>query len=286
MVLMLLPTSEIPETQLFPMADKVLHFWAFGLVSVAMIFDFARYLQSLELWYILLVGFILICLGIISEYLQAQMGQGRSADFFDVVADAFGVFILPMLLWSVIKRCVSHYVLDVRCWNMRNTELKYIKQLYFNSFLENERRPWADFVKRVSDRLNIMQLLVLYSKNKPVGFITWWRIDENLRFIEHFCVTTNLRGAGIGYNAIRRFIESEDSTVVLEVEPKDFDEMACRRIRFYNRCGFVSHEEFQYIQPAYSENLESVKMMLMTTEKEIDLHYVKNLLYSKVYGVK
>ena len=286
MILMLRSASEIPDILLFPMSDKVLHFIAFGLVSVAIVFDLSRYRQALQWWYCLVAGLLLSILGIITEYLQGEMEQGRSADFFDIVADVVGAFIMPILFWFIIKRCVNHYVLDIRPWSIGVKELEFIKQIYFNSFPENERRPWNDFELRISDRSNNMKLLMLYSQNRPVGFITWWQIEERIRYVEHFCIKADLRGVGIGSKAICRFIESDDSTVVIEVEPRDHDEMACRRIKFYNRCGFVEHEYFQYIQPAYSENLEPVEMKLMSTDKDVDLLHVTNLLYTTVYGVK
>lgn len=284
-VLTLRPSSELDDVQLFPMADKVVHFVAFGLVSVAIHLDNLRYFKNLKWYNSVVIGISLTILGILIEIAQETMALGRSADLGDVVADALGVFILPFLLLPQIKKCSDYYKLDIRPWKFDNKILNFIKDLYFDSFPENERRPWNDFHARVLDKENRMKLLVIYTENRPVGFITCWQLDNGFRYVEHFAISSQNRGKGIGARAIESFVEIEEFPVVLEAEPKHLNEIASRRIDFYTRCGFYPHNDYKYIQPSYSEGLEPVELTLLTTEPQTNLDYLTIQLHTIVYGV-
>lgn len=284
LVLTLRPSSELPKIELFPMADKVFHLLAFGLVASALVLDIGRWRRA-KGWLLYLIGGIaLVGLGVFIELAQEAMKQGRSADVMDFVADVAGILILPVVLWPLIKRCISMYEFYVWPWRGNGKDLSFVKELYFSSFPENERRPWSDFVERISDKIGRMKLLMIYSANRPVGFITWWQLD-GVRYIEHFAVSPRQRNSGIGSQAIKEFIKGDDTPVVLEAEPVALGEMACRRIEFYCRCGFYPHREYRYIQPAYAKGLEAVELMLMTTDSGADLQNIEKQLHTTVYGV-
>ncbi len=72
---------------------------------------------------------------------------------------------------------------------------------------------------------------------------------------------------------------------VLEVEPPA-DEMSERRIGFYERLGLSLRVDYEYIQPAYSEDRKALPMRLMTfgVPDDADLGLPVRLIYENVYG--
>lgn len=285
LILTLLSSDNLPEVPAFPMIDKVEHFLAFGCVALALMFDFGRRLGHISAKMLLWVACFMTALGFLIEYLQGTMGQGRSADFLDAVADCLGSVVLPAACWDMIRKCVSLYVVDIRPSGFGSVELSRIKRLYVNSFPESERRPWDDLVSRASDSCARLNLAVISHKNHFAGMLTWWRLDDALRYVEHFAVEPSLRGSGIGAGAISGFVAMEETPVILEVEPADLDDMARRRIRFYSRCGFVAHPGFSYVQPPYSDGLPAVDLMLMTAGRSVDLSDATARIHQMVYGV-
>lgn len=284
-VMMLRPANELPNFSLFPYADKLLHFIAFGLVSIALLFDMGRYKKTyVNLRYWFECGSCLCILGIILEYAQLFMEQGRSAEIWDIVANASGAYILPLFFMPLLNKSHDMFLLDIRQWKSDKKELHFVKQLYFDSFPENERRPWNDFESRISDKSNKMKLHIVYVNNKPAGFISWWHLDANLRYIEHFAIDAQLRNRGIGYKALFKFRSLYNDDIVLETEPAELSEMSKHRRGFYTRCGFYVHDEFRYIQPAYAVGLEPVRLNLVTSKRDVDLLKVTRLLHKIVYG--
>lgn len=276
--------NELPDITLFPYADKFFHFIAFGLVALALLFDVGRYKKAhvnLRLWFT--SGSCLSILGVIIEYAQLYIEQGRSAEGWDIIANALGAYMLPLLFLPIVNKCLDLFLFDIKQWSSDKKELDFVKQLYFVSFPENERRPWNDFESRISDKSNKMKLHIVYVNNKPAGFISWWHLDASLRYIEHFAIDAQLRNRGIGYKALFKFRSLYNDDIVLETEPAELGEMAQHRLGFYTRCGFYVHDEFRYIQPAYAIGLEPVRLNLVTSKRDVDLLKVTRLLHKIVY---
>jgi VanZ family protein len=84
----LTPSDKIPDFQLFLHADKVIHFCMYSglsfLLIPALLFD-KNYKRS----YILSLT-ISIIIGVLMEYFQHVFAIGRSAEFFDFVANLIG----------------------------------------------------------------------------------------------------------------------------------------------------------------------------------------------------
>lgn len=80
------PVPAMP-LMMFPYADKVVHFLMFFAVSACWLFDSGRVMRGA-----MVVSIAVSTLyGGLIELLQMWMGMGRSADWFDFVADFFGV---------------------------------------------------------------------------------------------------------------------------------------------------------------------------------------------------
>lgn len=65
----------------------------FGAVVIAMVIDYARKGGKQILRFTILSACISISFGGIVELLQANMGMGRSGDWYDLLADAGGALI-------------------------------------------------------------------------------------------------------------------------------------------------------------------------------------------------
>ncbi len=101
-------------------------------------------------------------------------------------------------------------------------------------------------------------------------------------YVEHFATNPELRGQGIGSDALNMLMELADKPVVLEVEPEDSNPLASRRIGFYRRHGFMLHSDYKYIQPPYTPESQSIEMKLMSSAT-IDPDRARTLLYKHVY---
>lgn len=160
-----------------------------------------------------------------------------------------------------------------------------IKELYFGSFPEEERRPFDDIVKRIENNDSHFHFYVIQHNMDILGFFTLWTLPGH-RYIEHFAVFPTLRGKGIGAKVVERLVAeaNELSTpLILEVELPENGTDAVRRIGFYERCGMKAHDDFPYWQPPYALNLPDVPMMLMSSA-DIDRETAARLLHLIVYN--
>lgn len=86
---------------------------------------------------------------------------------------------------------------------------------------------------------------------------------------------------------MRWFLASDSRPLVIEVEPPT-DEMACRRIGFYERNGLRLWNDVEYVQPPYSPDRHAIELKLMTyggISLSAGDKYVKRI-HRDVYGVK
>lgn len=158
-----------------------------------------------------------------------------------------------------------------------------LRTLYFDSFPPEERRSWESIMELTDDRSSPFSMTVILRDGMTAGFITWWRLG-GARYVEHFAIIPAMRGGGLGGEAIRNFVAADPMPVILEVEPSGSNDMADRRIAFYERCGFTGHRDFKYIQPPYSPGLPEVPLMLMTSDKSVDLGTTAGEIRRRVYG--
>lgn len=165
--------------------------------------------------------------------------------------------------------------------------------LYISAFPVDERRDWHNnsdiqyFLENHPD----MHIISVSSENKFVGFISYWILNSPIQYIiyiEHLAVSKSLRGNGFGkrlINYIRK--QYPKSGLILEVEPPT-DDTSKRRIEFYEHLGLILHSGFEYIQPPYSSNKQSMHLNIMTTpdisQKQLK-EFIIPVLHKKVYEV-
>lgn len=271
----------LPETdiKLFPHADKVAHFVLFGAFATAVFLDLWRKSgRSGKLC--AFVGIVAsIIFGGAVELLQGAMELGRSADIWDFVADTAGAVIAGACCFYFTRK---HPCLGV-C--TRSKQIDTVRDIYMDSFPPEERRPWHDIIDKLDTIGSPFSLTLILVKGKTAGFITSWDFGDFV-YIEHFAMHPSGRGGGIGAKALKRFCRQAGKPVFLEVEPPALGNMAQRRIKFYERNGFIPFYDFKYIQPPYAEGLPEVELVLMGTSHDVPLEEVKHKLHTIVYGKK
>ena len=106
-------------------------------------------------------------------------------------------------------------------------------------------------------------------------------------YVEHFAIDPTLRNGGYGKKTLDYLCKELDRPIVLEVE-MPVEEMAKRRINFYQRQGFVLWEK-EYKQPPYKPGDDFLPMYLMVfgnLQCEQDFEMIKNKIHKEVYNVK
>lgn len=153
------------------------------------------------------------------------------------------------------------------------------------SFPKDERRD-RDEQRKIAKK-TAFGVMTAEENGAVIGFMTFWALSGCV-YIEHFAIARELRGKGLGSEMIKRFCERFDGRrIVLEAEPPELNEIAARRVGFYNRLGFVLNG-YSYRQPPYRKDGNPVELKIMSLGKplsEDDFRDAKRLLYSDVYGV-
>ena len=152
-----------------------------------------------------------------------------------------------------------------------------------SSFPIDEYRPYTEQKMLLQNDLYSIYASVCPQTGTVQGFITVWEF-ERIAFVEHFAVASSARNSGLGSKMLQALMELLKKQICLEVELPN-DEMAIRRIGFYQRNGFVLND-YEYMQPSISAGRKPIPLKIMTTESGIDeamFQKIKSLLYTYVY---
>ena len=162
----------------------------------------------------------------------------------------------------------------------------FVEELLQTAFPADERRD--DELQRANaDANDKFHCLVIEKAENPIGLLTCWDFGTFV-YIEHFAISEELRGGGLGQKALRLFLKDTDRPVVLEVEmPRIKGDITHRRIGFYRRAGF-SLRKMAYKQPPYREGDGWLPMKLMTYGNFKWLKMAESMrdtIYREVYEV-
>ncbi len=172
--------------------------------------------------------------------------------------------------------------------NLKVEDYPAFLKLYTKSFPDNERRDYrdaghlADFIKMKGGKF---RAFAAKDGDLFLAFLSYW-VFEGYVYIEHFAVDPLLRGKRIGTEMLNHLFKEVSPDVLIEVElpgtPK-----TDRRIKFYERNGFRTREEINYVQPPYSPEKGSLPMLLMT-HGNVNLHNMDSIkeMLEEVYNVK
>ena len=161
--------------------------------------------------------------------------------------------------------------------------MKALEKLYTESFPPAERRAWEAVASPADAGCPLLRGVYSADGGRLLGLLSTWDFGD-FRYVEHFAVFPELRGAGAGAKALAALAAESPAPVVLEVEPPCADNpMASRRIDFYRRNGFVLLDH-DYMQPPYSPGLPWLSLRLMSTKSDTDAAAVERILHRRVYG--
>ncbi|GAB4036575.1 GNAT family N-acetyltransferase [Spirosoma gilvum] len=160
-----------------------------------------------------------------------------------------------------------------------------IQTWYEETFPIDERRTFPELLRLLS--YPEMHLCALVNDDDLVGFIIYWHWNKVV-FVEHFAIDPEQRGKQFGQQALAQLLQLSPDYFLLEVE-RPIDETGHRRIRFYERQGFILNP-FDYIQPPYQPDKAPVPMRLMSIPAIPDLpvyerlsKLIKEQVYERFY---
>ena len=120
-------------------------------------------------------------------------------------------------------------------------------RLYLDSFPTHERRDLTAHERAMRDPHFYCKVAV--DGDVFVGILFYWRWP-GLLFVEHLAIDPALRGMNYGSVVLQALIDQAgNDLIVLEIDPP-VDEISQRRLRFYERLGFVMNT-YDYKHPSY-----------------------------------
>ncbi|MBI4980910.1 GNAT family N-acetyltransferase [Candidatus Woesearchaeota archaeon] len=163
-------------------------------------------------------------------------------------------------------------------------EFREAWEIYESSFPLDERRALGLQKELIKNKLYHFFIAL---KNKVlVAIITDWDLG-NFLFVEHLAVKEEFRGKGIGTKLLKEYTSKNKQKMVLEVERPD-NELARKRIRFYERIGFKLNT-FDYLQPSLGKDKNPVPLFLMTYPDKInnsEFSSTRKKIHTIVHGLK
>ncbi len=126
------------------------------------------------------------------------------------------------------------------------------------------------------------EFYALVKDGEFVGILEVWEFS-NFKFLEHLAIIPTLQGRGFGTFIINDFVGKSDKPVYLEAEYPTTP-IAARRVQFYLNSGFII-APFEYIQPPYYPNKNSVPMVLFVSNNSgiMNIEQVVNIIKEQVY---
>lgn len=135
-------------------------------------------------------------------------------------------------------------------------------RIYEATFPMSERRSWEQQVALMTTEPRYRVQLIRLS-GAVVGLLTWWDLPE-WTFVEHFALSPEVQGMGLGTHTLRDFVATAPRPILLEVEPPQTP-LQQARVRFYERLGLVLHADIAYMQPPYQHGQPAISLCVMTT---------------------
>ena len=162
----------------------------------------------------------------------------------------------------------------------------FMEQLLTASFPPEEYRA-LEQLRLYTDTREAFHNNVILDGETPVGLFTYWDFGD-FCYGEHFAIDPERRNGGYGKRALEELCRTvHPRPIVLEVEMPE-EEMARRRIGFYQRQGFALWDK-PYQQPPYKPGDGYLPMRLMAyggMDPEQDFGKVCDCIYREVYGVR
>ncbi len=134
-------------------------------------------------------------------------------------------------------------------------------RLYTESFPDFERRDEQTHRRAMGDER--FHNAVAVGDGKVIGILFYWAQDD-LVYAEHLAVDPAVRGQGAGTQFVQWLQEqSRGKTLILDIEPP-VDEVTRRRLRFYERHGFVALTDLPMWHYTYTEGGQKHPFVLVS----------------------
>lgn len=149
---------------------------------------------------------------------------------------------------------------------------------YELAFPLDERRDKTQFEALFSNPLT--KIFSIKHLGNNIGYLIVWLLEECC-YIEHFEVFPAYRNLKLG-SSVLQHLTILYPKLVLESEPATLDEMARRRIDFYQRNGFHVLDKF-YQQPSYDLGKNELNLWLMGNFETQSISSIVKEIRRKVY---
>lgn len=170
-------------------------------------------------------------------------------------------------------------VLFKRITDMDDPDLARLMELYVISFPDGERRNVSQ-LKRMMLLVPEMFVNAVYHDGELSGLVVYWDFKD-FYYMEHLAVFPEMRNRQIGKQILDYWAEHLSKLRILEVEPAN-DEMAIRRINFYNRNGYQVIDK-DYVQPSYHKNEDGFPLWIMGNEPHPQIKRLVETIKEEVY---
>ena len=168
--------------------------------------------------------------------------------------------------------------------NTSHEHYPFVEELMQTAFPQQEHRN-ADLQREYTDNKPNFHTLIIQDDNHPIGLLTIWDL-ESFHYIEHFAIHEKFRNKGYGQKVIKLITNEIKGMIVLEAEEPS-DDITNRRIKFYQRQGFIL-QNVPYQQPPYRSEDNWFPMKLMSIhEKDFISQYenIKSAIYKEAYNL-
>ncbi len=160
---------------------------------------------------------------------------------------------------------------ELKINKFRISDLKSVKNIYYNSFPEEER--FSIFLLMFNLLTKFCKLYTLKDKHSIVGFI-YYITYKDMIFLLYLAVDENSRGKGYGKYLLNFCIkENSNKDIYLNIDKIDerFSDINIRkkRLKFYVENGF-------YLTDYFSLE-ENVDFNILSTKEDIDIAKYKKL---------
>ena len=158
-------------------------------------------------------------------------------------------------------------------------KISRIFSVYEKTFIPDERRDEEQFLELLENEKSF--ILSIKNDDFQVGYAILWKL-ENFYFLEHFEVFEEFRNLKLGSQILLE-LKEKFGNIILESEPSDFDEMAKRRIGFYQRNGFAIIDE-TYTQPSYGAGKNPLNLFLLSNFPVENIPEIIKKIHAQVYN--
>lgn len=132
------------------------------------------------------------------------------------------------------------------------------RALYAVSFPYHEQR--GDGAQAAALASADYRFELIYDGDEFAGLMLCWEAEDFI-YVEHFCTVPELRGRGIGAEALA-LLAQNGKKIILEIDPP-VDEISRRRKNFYERAGFVENP-FAHVHPPYRAGFSGHPLVVMS----------------------